>query len=152
MFDPIRSPATLPPGFPEAGGPPRLDRGYQAPRGSLRVVLARGAPLAWVTIRGQGNVAGLEALVRQLDACSALLERGERVRILVDVSGVTLVPARAPLVLGRWILGHRHQLDRAGVVVSSGIVQALTRTVFRIAGVPGVLITTETGEARRWVG
>jgi len=108
--------------------------------------------MAWVTIQGQGNTEGLGALVGYLDECSALLAHGERASILIDVSRVTTVPARTPLALGRWILAHRHQLHRAGVVVNNGVIRAVTRTVFRIAGVPGVCISTDHGEARRWVG
>ncbi len=89
--------------------------------------------------------------MRFLDECSALLTHGERANILIDVSRVTTVPARTPLVLGRWILAHRHQLERAAVVVNNGVIRAVTRTVFRIAGVPGVCITTDPAEAHRWV-
>jgi hypothetical protein len=103
-------------------------------------------------MQGVGDLSGLDALLRYLDEASALLGPRERVCILIDVSRVTYVPPRVPLALGRWILAHQHQLDRAGVVVSSGIVQALTRTVFRVAGVPGVRITTDHADARRWVG
>jgi len=108
--------------------------------------------MAWVSIQGQGNTEGLGALVGYLDECSALLGPGERASILIDVSRVTTVPARTPLALGRWILTHRHQLHRAGVVVNNGLILAVTRTVFRIAGVPGVCISMDHGEARRWVG
>ncbi len=152
MLDPFRSPEVRSQAPFGLDAPLRVDRGYRAPRGQLRVALAASEPVAWVTIEGEGNLPGLEDLVSYLDECSRRLSPGERVRILIDVSRVTHVPARAPLLIGRWILAHRHQLERAGVVVGGGVVQALTRTVFRIAGVPGVRITTDAGEARRWVG
>ncbi len=152
MLDPFRSPEPRSAAPFAPGVSARVDRSYQAPRGWLRLVLADGAPLAWVTIQGVGNLEGLDALLGYLDEASALLAPGERVRILIDVSRVTYVPPRVPLALGRWIVAHQHQLDRAGVVVSNGVVQVLTRTVFRIAGVPGVRITTDSANARRWVG
>jgi hypothetical protein len=152
MLDPFRSPASRSSAPFELGGTARVDRSYQAPRGRLRLVLAQDAPLAWVTIQGVGDMPGLYALLGYLDEAAGRLAPGERVRILIDVSRVSHVPPRVPLALGRWILAHRHQLERAGVVVSGGIVQVLTRTVFRIAGVGGVRITTDAASARRWVG
>ncbi len=115
-------------------------------------MLASGSSKAWVVIQGEGNMPGLEALLSYLDQAAAALSPGERVRILIDVARVTHVPPRVPLALGHWILAHQHQLERAGVVVASGIVQALTHTVFRLAGVPGILISTDFDEARAWVG
>ena len=115
-------------------------------------MLASDSSRAWVVIQGEGDIPGLEALLGYLDEASACLAPGERVRVLIDVARVTHVPPRVPLALGRWILAHQHQLERAGVVVASGIVQALTHTVFRLAGVPGILISTDADEARDWVG
>jgi hypothetical protein len=141
-----------PPAPFELGDPPRLDRRYDAPRGWLRLVLAEGSPRAWVVIQGVGNMEGLRELLSFLDEAAALLAPGERVRILIDVSEVTYVPPRVPLALGRWILAHEHQLDRAGVVVSGGVVRVLTRVVFKVAGVPGVCITTGHAKACAWLG
>ncbi len=118
----------------------RLDLRYQAPHGWFQASLAQDEPRLVVTMEGDGNDEGLERLIGFLDRAEALLRPGELVHVDVDVSRLTWVPLRTPLVLGRWILSHRHQLDRADILVGGPLVRTATEAVFRIAGVANVRV------------
>ena len=114
---------------------PRLELFYRAPHGWFRATLAREVAVLDVTMFGDGTDDGLCGLLEFLEDASAQLAPGELVQVHVDVSGLTWVPLRTPMALGRWILAHRHQLDQVEIVVGGALVRTATEAVFRIAGV-----------------
>ena len=126
--------------MPPVPDSPRLDLRYQAPDGWFRATLAGDEPHLLVVMEGDGTDEGLDRLISFLDNAAALLRPGELVRVDVDVSGLTWVPLRTPVVLGRWILAERHLLASADILVGGPLVRTATEAVFRIAGVPNVRV------------
>lgn len=103
-------------------------------------------------LAGQGSMAGVRAYVAILDEAVATFGRDRTTTALVDLTELRDPPLRAQLVLGKWLLSHRKQVERVAVFGGRPIEMKVAQFVMTLARIDGVGFFQDEAAAVRFLG
>jgi len=118
---------------PQESGDLLYEKEWSEPTGRFRMTLDKNH-FAVTRFFGKGSMAGTRAFVEGLDASHAVVGDGVTdVRALCDLSQLSGAPVRAQYILGKWLIGHKHQFHAIAVFGGKPWEMTLARAIARIA-------------------
>lgn len=130
---------------------PRYSNRYESHQEHF-TVLVEDSDLTVSTFHGQGSMAGARAYIQMLNEVVQFFPEDGQRPSLVDLSHFHGTPLRAQLSLGRWMLQHKHQLDKVAVVGARVWERKIAKAIMKISRFNRLEFFADQASARAWLG
>lgn len=124
-----------------------IEQKYTDHSGSFHFVMSSDY-LVITTITGKNvSIKGTDAFIDVLNRAYDKLEIDKKVRVLADLSELESTPIRIQLLLGRWILTHKHCVGKVAIVGAAKWEKKIAEAVFSVAGISNISFFEQKSEA-----
>ncbi len=107
---------------------------------------------AVVQFFGKGSMDGVHALIQMLNEMLSVSPVGVKAKAILDTSQLDSAPLRSQLILAKWMLQNRAQVDRIVIVGAKPMIRRLASAVLRAARFDQVQFVRNIDEAAAWIG
>ena len=131
--------------------PFRYSNRYEDPGVGWFTVVLDADRVLFTTVDGKGTVVGTRALVAMYDEVSAMRVDGETVDAFMDLRAFSKTPLRAQAIMGKWLIKHRHQIDRIALVGAKPWERKIAQAVLKFARFDRAAFFETPEEAGTWL-
>ena len=131
--------------------PLRYSNRYDDPGVGWFTVVLDADRILTTTINGTGTVHGTRALVAMYDEISSKREGDEVVDSVMDLRGLSKTPLRAQAIMGKWLLKHRHEIDRVAMVGAKPWERKVAQAVLKVARFERAAFFETLAQASAWL-